>query len=199
MLLSMLAFILSMFLSPVHPAVASDDWTLIKDQNDIKVYTQKTSKGYDKVKAEFTIKAEINEFAAFLKDVKNFTNWIYHCKSATIVAEEEDAMTYEIISHVPFPFSDRYVSIQSTREFFEDSIVIQSVSAGLKPKSKDLVVINDYNVKWKANKLDNGQLNVVYEMNSNPGGNVPGWLYNLTVEQAPYQTMLNLKTHLESM
>lgn len=199
MLLSLFAFIITTFTLPINNSVSYDSWTLIKDQNDIKVYTQKTSKGYDKVKAEFTIKAKMNEFAAFLKDVDNFTNWIYHCKSTNLVDEKEHTMTYEIISHVPFPFSDRYVSVTSNREMTNDSIVIQSVSAGLKPTSKDLVVIDEYNVMWKANLLEDGSLKVVYELNSNPGGNIPGWLYNLTLEQAPYQTMLNLKKHLESM
>ena len=61
----------------------------------------------------------------------------------------------------------------------------------------DNIIIRDFESIWKITPAD-GQIDIEYQVSTQPGGAIPRWLFNLAVDQGPFRTMLNLKEILES-
>jgi hypothetical protein len=46
---------------------------------------------------------------------------------------------------------------------------------------------------WQLTELENGDIRVVLEQLSDPGGGIPAWLINMFIVQSPYKTLYNLR------
>ena len=51
---------------------------------------------------------------------------------------------------------------------------------------------------WEVQELPKNKIFVTFSMQIDPGGSIPSWLANMFVDDSPYNTLLNLKTLMES-
>jgi len=179
------------------------NWELVKNSNNIKVYTQKLPyHQIKKVKAESVITATLSELVALFKDAKNHSNWVFLNESAKIV-EVTDNNNWKYYSYTvtPWPVSNRdyYTSTVLLQNDIDYSVTITSVAIpDFAPEQKDCVRISYINSVWTLNPIGNGLVYISFELEVDPGGNIPAWLVNLTITKGPYNTMIGLIKELKT-
>jgi len=46
---------------------------------------------------------------------------------------------------------------------------------------------------WQVDVLDNGLLQISFQMQVDPGGSIPAWLVNMFTGETPYQTLSKIR------
>ena len=190
-------------------AISSDyDWNKVRDESGIQVYTKKYQEDkFDSFKSSTTINAPIDSVLAVIIDLNVCGDWIHRCKKSTLLLRKSFSECYhhQIQS---FPFF-----IQN-RDFILHSKIVRSKKSGA--ILIQMNVINDFCVKhphlcqnigdtshlirikhshgyYLLEPLQKNMTRVIWSQHTNPGGDIPGWLTNLLLQEMPYKTLLGLK------
>ena len=103
------------FLNTVLMSQNIPDWELVKNCNEIKVYSQKVPDlQIKKEKVETVVVATLSKLITIFKDAENHNNWVFLSESAKIVEEIDDNnWKYYCFTETPWPVSDRdyYTSV----------------------------------------------------------------------------------------
>lgn len=181
---------------------SQEDWKLIKETDEIKVFT-KNENNYklDTFKATVTVNASISNFVSVLHNMKIFPKWGHNIKSANLLEKSGDTLQiYYSVAKAPFPYKNR------------DGIYLNRFRWQKERKTLmvDIEVLDDYlaldekyvrvkgNGYWLIQELSKNKILIEFSMQIDPGGSIPSWLANLFVDDSPYNTLLNLKALLES-
>lgn len=176
---------------------AQENWKLVKDKNEIQVFT-KSADGFDfkTFRGHVIIKSSIHSFVAVLQDIENFKDWGYKVIDASILQRKGDTLQiYYLEAKAPFPYKNRdgiYLNRFKWRtESNALTIDIEVLDTYLEIKD-NLVRVKGEGF-WKVIVLPMGRLDITFQMQLDPGGNVPPWMANIFVDDSPYHTLLNLK------
>src|SRR5664279_3993404 len=76
-------------------ASAQENWKLVKDESEIKVYT-KTESGsrYKAFKAEMQVSCKIENIVGVLKNTDSINNWVVNCKAVKLLKSEDNDQYY---------------------------------------------------------------------------------------------------------
>lgn len=190
-----------LFLLPIH-ASAQKDWQLKSEKDGIKVYTKYTDNSkYKAVKTVCTVQASLNTATAVLMDVTNATEWVYATKTSTLLKIISPAeLVYHSEIDVPWPFDNRDFIVQlAVRQDPKTKVVtVQGENRpAYQPQNKDVVRVQYSYSKWTLEPVGNGQLNVVFELQTDPGGNIPAWLINMFATKGPLESFKKFKEQLK--
>ena len=178
----------------------AQDWKLVKDSEGIKVYTRTTdAMDYKAFKSIATIDAELSSFVALIKDVKALKDWGYKLKSSSLLKRQGDTVQiYFAEAKAPFPYKNRY-GIYLNEFTWNNNQKELYVSIDLLENydyhEEDLVMLKGKGY-WRVTQLENSKLEVVFEMQVDPGKGVPAWLSNLFADESPYETMRSVKEEI---
>jgi hypothetical protein len=175
------------------------EWDLLKNDHDIAIYKKKHSSGFNTIKIETELRATPKQINRFLLDIDHFPDWIFRCDSTKMISAGQNTHSYLITIQFPFPFLNRYAIIESNHQLNDHELVITSKNLIPKEALPKMVQIPFLSANWTAKTTSSGNVKIIYEMTSDPGGNIPAWLYNLFFVEAPFQTMLNLKQEILSI
>ncbi len=181
---------------------SQEDWKLIKDTDSIKVFSKSEDKNkFDTFKGTVTVNSSIHNFISVLNTIEIFPKWGHNIKEANLLERTGDTLQiYYSVAKAPFPYKNR------------DGIYLNRFRWQSKTKTLtvDIEILEDYlalddkfvrvkgNGYWKIKRLSNDKIHVTFSMQIDPGGSIPTWLANMFVEDTPFNTLLNLKTLLES-
>ena len=174
-----------------------EPWVERKNKDNIVVYTRKVvTSDYKEIKITTNVKTTLSSIVKALSDVDHFKDWIYNCTQATLVKKSSDAdiTTYQVFD-VPWPSTDRDVvsRLQITQDKKTKVVTLASdIVNGLIPEFKELVRVADFHSRYILTPIADGSVDIDYELGTNPGGEVPAWLVNLVIVNAPYQTQEKL-------
>lgn len=176
---------------------AQEDWELVKEKKGIQVFT-KSIENYDfKIfKAHIILDASIHSFVAVIHDIDNFKDWGYKIIDASVLKRGGDTLLIHYsTAKAPFPYKnrdgiylDRFNWTSETKTLLID---IEILDDYLEPK-EDMVRLKGKGF-WKVVVQPTGKLDVIFQMQIDPGGNVPAWMGNIFVDDSPYYTLLNLR------
>jgi len=181
---------------------AQQDWKLVKDENGIKVYSRMVpGSAIKELKTVAKINAKAESFVAVLADVTAQPKYVYSCIESKLLSytNKQKQIYYQHI-YVPWPLTNRDgVFFQQIQQ---DSITkIITVSAkllpGYVPTYEDRVRIPKMNSVWTIYPDPNGGIIGEYYISINPGGDVPSWIVNLFIEQAPIESVAQLRKVVE--
>jgi len=181
--------------------VGQEPWQLIKDKEGIQVFTRvNTVSSFKEFKATMRIEAGVNEFLAVLYDVEGLTDWAYNIKESKLLDRPDDmSQTYYAVAKAPWPYKDR------------DGIYLNQISWDNEAKlllvdiemlEQDVEVNDDY-VRldgygyWQVKEVSASEVEVVFQMQVDPGGSIKAWMANMFVSDSPYYTMLGLRGVLQ--
>jgi hypothetical protein len=176
-----------------------DDWTLVKNKNDIKIYMYKESNAFASIRTHAKVKATIQDFIDYSHNVESYPEWIYACSEAVPLKAEGNNLVYYTITDMPFPFTDRILTLDSYHEIHPEYYRAYSNAIPSPKIEGDYVEIPHFNSHWKVRQIDPKTIIIDYSVETEPGGYIPPWLYNLGVDVGPYKTMLALKEKLEAL
>ncbi len=180
------------------------DWVLVKDINDIKIYSR-LSEGTNikEIKANASINASMATLAGLLMDVETFTQWMPNVRSTEVLKRiSEKEIYYYVEVKVPWPFTNRdnimHIKLLEDAETEVVSIIIESDADFIPPK-EGLVRIPMARGRWEFTTNENGSTDVFLEYLADPGGKVPIWIVNFFITDVPFKTFTKLKEVAEAV
>lgn len=196
-LLSIFAFV---FIANI--VFAQSTWTFKTESAGIKVYVDKQSPLKVKpIKVEGVLNATPQQIAAVLMDIKNYPDWVYKMKSASVVkqASATDLFYYAVID-MPWPTQNRDFAahITAAQDPATKVITVDAPSvADLVPQKDDLVRVKKSTGKWILVPDGTRQTKVTYYLILEPDGGAPAWIINLFVSDGPMQSFKKLKEQVQ--
>jgi hypothetical protein len=183
------------------PAYAQE-WTLKKNEEGIKVYTRlPEGSKLEEVRATVRVKTSLSAFTALLKDVPGYTDWAYNCvESKMVLAICDTAQCYYSHTSLPWPASDRDLIFRSSLKQDEETKIIRTNSVcvpDMLDENEGIVRIREGITAWTLTPVAGGFVDVNYYVNINPGGSVPAWLVNSTIDMGPFNALQKVRELLE--
>lgn len=191
---SLLLFFLFIFsANGFAQAPFAQDWELVKEKGDLKVYTRKSlDSDIKELRITTTMKASVNDFVDALNDADSYKVWVYKCESSKLVQKISDSeLYYQVETDFPFPMSDRDL-VAHTRQEFDESGIFYSNSIATPdrtPKEEGVVRINLFESHWKVIPQNDGSVYIDYNSKVDPAGHIPKWVVNLGLTVGPIKSM----------
>ncbi|RJG09684.1 hypothetical protein D3879_16555 [Pseudomonas cavernicola] len=174
----------------------AEDWQLAKDEDGIRVYLSAVpGSKYKAYRGVTTIKADIASINALQEDVSGSCAWIHECREQKLLKHQgAESWTYTRFN-TPWPVTPRDSVLHVTTKEDADGSVIRILEgvADYVPREKGFVRVSKVEGLWKLTPNGAGQVEVVYQVQTEPGGSVPSWLANSFVVDAPYNTLQALR------
>jgi hypothetical protein len=189
------------------PLQALEKWQLIKEQDDVQVYSTKVQGSRIKsAKGEIIIAASLDDILAVLENITLLPRWLYKCRSAKTIKQVDIVERYDYIyTDMPWPSWDRDVIVRSIFQQNPKTKVV-TVSFDTDPKMVALkprvvrvkkmtgrMLLIPQALKPTDNK-DSKKTKIIYEVNTDPGGRIPKWLVNDMISDFPFYSLKNLRS-----
>jgi ribosome-associated toxin RatA of RatAB toxin-antitoxin module len=174
-----------------------DNWKLLKDNNDIKVYSRQIE-GTNRfeMRAETKMLANLSSLVAMITDVDYYPKWVYRCSNVKLLKKISDhEFYYYQITYLPWPMSDRDMVIHVIIKQEENTGKVNAILKGvpdLVPEKKEFVRVTIFDGEWEFIPLKNGILSVKHQFIIDAKGDVPNWLLNMAIVEGPFITMENM-------
>src|SRR4051812_39047874 len=195
----------ALLVSLLHPtwASAAGDWELkVADpEADIRIFSRVNERGYPEFRGVTKVSSTLSAFVALFKDLEHMPDWAYRIRKAERLAVVSDTETYAYtVNSLPPPLFDRDAVVHST--ISQDQATLKMTFRGsgapdYAPKNERYVRMPVVESVWTFTPLGAGMVEVVFEGYGDPGGNLSSgllaWFVRLTMSEAPYQTMLQMK------
>jgi hypothetical protein len=117
-----------------------------------------------------------------------------------VLKEEGDTLQiYYTEATAPFPFSNRDGIYKNLYRWKKDKqilwVEIQLLPDYL-PENTGLVRVIGQGF-WEVKVAATGKLDITFQMQVDPGGNIPAWLANLFTDETPYQSLFKLREFIK--
>ena len=172
-------------------------WDLKKEKNGVKVFTRAIEgSNFNEFMSVGIHAGSIGSLISVLQDDTNFCNWFPDCKEFKLLKKPSklERLQYMVVK-APFPVSNRD-TIQHTvlsQDFVSKTVLINlSASPETLPEVPGTIRIPKSRGFWKFTPLDNNQVEVTFQLHSDPGGTLPEWVANIFVTETPLKAVLNL-------
>jgi hypothetical protein len=182
-------------------ASAQPNWELRTEKKDIKVYTRTfPDSKYKAIKVELTLQTTLSRLVTVLLDIKTAPDWVYATKSAILLKQVSPSeLIYYSEVRLPWPMSNRdFIAHLITTQDPHTRIVtiLGPTMNDYVPEKKDIVRVRRSEGKWILTPVDRDHIRVEYTLRTDPGGDIPAWLFNLFVTKGPLESFEHLKTQL---
>lgn len=181
--------------------MAQGEWQLQKEDDGIKVYTREVEGSDIKAfKAETVMKGNLSSFVAVLKDVESFPELFSSNKYAQMIEESDTSLLQYSQTAIPWPIKDRdgvYAS-HFSQHYGNKAVTVNINSVeGVRPVSDDYVRMVMAKGYWLFLPVDHKTVEITYEMQADPGGNLPAWAVNAFLVDAPIKDLKTLRERVK--
>lgn len=183
-------------------AFSQNDWALKTDKEGIKVYTKNLDNSpYKAVKTICTIDASLSRLTAVLLDINSTKDWVYATKTCTVLKQPSPSeLYYHSELAIPWPVSNRdfIVRLLVSQDAATKTVtVLGENQPNYLPENKNVVRIQQSYSRWLITPLRNGQVQIEYLLQVDPGGSVPAWLINMFATKGPFESFQKLRTQVK--
>jgi ribosome-associated toxin RatA of RatAB toxin-antitoxin module len=177
-------------------------WDLAKEVDSIRVYTRSIEdSSFKEYKGVMQLDASLSSLVALVDDIPAYPKWIHTCKEATILKRIDQRESYVYtVNDAPWPVADRDAITHNVISQNQVTLVVTIGISGIPdfvPTKPGLVRVEKLKGFWQFSPLENGIVEVVYQVHNEPGGNLPNWLVNSIVVNQPLQTLLNMQEQIK--
>lgn len=177
------------------------EWKQIREKEGITVFTR-SNPGMDfkEFRSNMIFKGTLDQFLSVLYDVEGLTSWGYNVKKAALVSREADTVqVYYAEAKAPFPYKNRdgvYLNRFRWNSTERKLVVEIEMPEGLIPEKDNLVRMEGYG-SWVVREMKEEKLEITFQMQMDPGGNIPAWMANMFAGDTPYHTLLGLREAMQ--
>ena len=177
-------------------------WKLMKSTANIKVYQRASDKSsIDEVRIKAVFKTELTQFLNLLSDASRYPEWVFKCSaSRRIRTVSPTEFYYYVLTDFPWPLADRDLVVHSTQHHDPttgDLILTSQSAPKLVAEVDNVVRILLFTTTWRVTTPQPNQVNIDYQVVTDPAGSLPDWVVNLGLTRGPLQTMLNFTELVE--
>lgn len=181
-------------------ALAADDWDLAYDREGIRVYLSGVSGSpYQQFRGVSTMKASVRTLTDLQENLRVACKWLYACEQMRLLeVNGADTWVY-LTTNLPWPTMPRDIVLKVTTERLDDGTLVRHLSAEPDriPAVEGLIRVSHLSGEWRMRPLDERNTEVTYQLQADPAGDVPGWLANRFVVDAPVVTLRTLRAVAE--
>ncbi len=184
--------------APRKVQVEQHPWKLALDKNGIQVYTR-SIEGIEflEFKGVTQIPTSISSLVALIRDTEATPQWIANCAESKILKRIDDNETLSYsFSKAPWPMKNRDVVIHTLISIDQDTSMVTVIETG-KPDAiaerEKTIRVQRFEGFWRFTPQSDGQIEVVYQLLSDPGGGLPAWFINSSAIAQPYETLRAMK------
>lgn len=193
-----------MFIMLTAVCLWSDDgWRTEFTKNGITVYTRSVA-GSDlkEFKGIGVIDAPVEVVNNVLDDIPNLANWMPDCMVSRIVEKKSSdyMILYQVIK-TPWPLNSRDFTFETRITKDKEKIIrtVKAVPHSSYPPSGSYVRITNMIGQWTLIRQDNGTRTLaIYQIRTDPAGNIPVAVANTTSKKMPYETILRLRQQAQN-
>ena len=185
------------------PLQANSEWKLIRQEDDIQIYTRYIPGNFTKsVKGSVLISASMDQVLKVFENISNCPQWMYRCKSAETIKQINivERIDYIVIDF-PWPTWDRDMIIhsllQQDRNTKRIDINFRSVPNRMAVKP-GIVRIEDMKSTMRFVPQKNGGILFTYEVSLDPRGKIPKWMVNAMAIDFPFYTLKKVRMLAEN-
>lgn len=193
-------FIFSLLSLALPSALTSAPWELKRSENGIQVFVRSVDDSrIREIRSVTTVLSSLSSLVALVEDMASAHQWVPYCREQRVLAKISDVETFTYTaSALPWPLSDRDAVVHNWRSQMPDrTVVIRFEGApDYMPEVPGLIRIRRISGFWQFRPLGSGAVEVIYQILSEPAGNVPDWMVNSGVVDQPYNTILNMRNML---
>jgi hypothetical protein len=177
-------------------------WKFIKEKDGIQLYSRRDAdKGLKIFKGVGEIEASADKVYGLLEDVNHTEWWTKEVSQIKILQYEKDkqAQCYLVYS-LPWPFLDRDLCVNVTATINRSTGERKLTSLplfGVTPERDGLVRIKEYMEEWIIRPIDKNRSHVEFEFYLNPGNNLPAWLINMVLGDAPIHMIKSVRKYMK--
>lgn len=178
----------------------AEDWQVAKEKDGIKVsLSEVAGSKYKAYRGETVMKTTMAKLRALQEDVPGACAWIHECKSQKLLKHEGNQSWTYTQFNTPWPVTSRDSVLQVTTEEGADGSLTRKLKGVPKylPEEKGFVRVTQVDGFWKFTPKGADQVEVIYQVHTEPGGDVPSWLANKFVVDAPFNTLKALRERAE--
>lgn len=194
-------FLVSIALCLVAALGSAQEWRLRKNEDGITVHTRPVAgSDFEMFRAHMVVKAKPEAVYAILKNLDKHPGMFPNTDHIKIVKVLNDSSQLQYsITEAPWPVSDRDGIFKMT--FYRNRktggfSVMSEAAPDFMPEKEDMVRIRTSKSSWKVEPIENGQVRITYEVNTDPGGAIPDWLANYAAVDIPFESFQNLRAKL---
>ena len=192
--------------SMTQDAIASQGrWETVIERSGIHV-----SERWDKSKAlpafrgQVTLDSDIWSILSILQDTPRSHEWVHRCMESRQL--ERHGLTHYVIynrTDAPWPFQDRDVVVASTVTIPEGAneifIRIESTDHPAAPTPDDTTRMPYLLGHYRLKMLTPLTTWVEYQIDADPGGDLPRWLIRLATKDLPFKTLDGLRSRVATV
>ena len=165
------------------------NWQLAKEQEGIRIFLKNAEgSGIKMMRVECELPAKQEAVLALILDVPASEKWIPQTKTWRYLRRPSPAECYYYSElSMPWPVSNRdyVVHLKAWQQPATKVVTVDAdVVDGELPEKEGIVRIHMSTVKWVLNPTQNGHTKLVYQLFTDPGGNIPDWVVNYFAKQA---------------
>ena len=183
-------------------AFGQSDWTLVRNNDWIKVYeADMAQSNFKRIKVECTVDGTFDKLMQILNNVENHKTWIYNTKDAHVIKRlSANEYYYYTETFLPWPLKNRDAVVHI--RFIRDSqnrylkIVAEGVPDYIPANSGKVRVPRSAN-SWLVTAPEPNKLHIVYVFEADPGGSLPAWIVNALVDKGPFESFRKLAQQLK--
>ena len=182
-------------------AQAQEEWKQIRDKDGITVFTRSNpNMDFKEFRSSMIVDATLDQFLAVLYDVEGLADWGYNVKTVSLLRREADSIqVYYAVAKAPFPYKNRdgvYLNRFSWNPEEKQLDVEIDLVEDLVPEKDNLVRMEGYGL-WRVKQLESGKLEILFQMQMDPGGSIPAWMANMFAGDSPYYTLKGVRDAMQ--
>jgi len=171
-------------------------WQLAREQDGVRVYlAQVQGSRYQAYRGVTRMRTDMARLLALQEDVVASCAWVYACEQQRLLASEGEFDWLYTRLHTPWPVAGRDSILRVQTRFAADGSVLRQLQGvpDYLPEQPRLVRVSKFEGFWQMRPLGEGQVEVIYQAHTEPGGSLPAWLANSFVVDVPLHTLLALR------
>lgn len=196
--MSILKYTAIIFILSTAILLGDDGWYTEFSKNGITVYTRAVvGSDIKEFKGIGIIDAPADVVNNVLDDIPNLANWMPDCLVSRIAEKKSNdyMILYQVIK-TPWPLNSRDFTFETRISRDKEKIIrtVKAVPHPSYPPTGNYVRITNMTGQWTLLRQDNNTKTLaIYQIRTDPAGNIPVAIANTTSRKLPYETLLRLR------
>ncbi|AXA25140.1 START domain-containing protein [Pseudomonas putida] len=181
-------------------ALSADNWRLTHQESGIDIYLGDVQGSpYQQFRGVVRIKASVRTLSDLQENLRVACKWLYACAQMRLLEVDGDSTWVYLTTELPWPAQPRDMVLRVRTERLDDGSLIRRLGADPDkvPEAPGFIRVRQLQGEWIMHPLAERDTEVTYRLQADPAGDVPGWLANRFVVDAPMVTLKTLRAVAE--